>query len=44
MSLTDYGLVGGLLLAAWATGFGAGYFFKVVRTTWEKVTGMSSGA
>jgi len=43
MSVTDYVAVAASFLGAWAAGFGAGYFFKVFRQTWEKVTGGSSG-
>jgi hypothetical protein len=43
MSVTDFAHIAGLFLSAWAAGFGAGYFFKVFRQLWEKVTGFSSG-
>lgn len=43
MTTTDLATVAGLFLSIWASGFGAGYFFKITRQLWEKATGVSSG-
>jgi len=43
MIIGDYGLVVGLFIASWASGYVSGATFKYVRQVIEKAVGASTG-